>query len=346
MTKYKVKFNDIDISIVNGLRRVLLTDIEIPGFIGEALHDEIDDTIDIKVNTGALHNEIIKNRICQIPICFSEEDIKTFKQDDYSFELKVENKSDEILNVTTNDIKVKHHGTLLTEKQTIKLFPSNEISKDFILITRLRKNEKLAFNAQAKIKSARYHAGFCPVSGATYHFESKDTKSSDVLTRERNYEKNSFGEPKTIVLRYESINKLSGEYLLNCAYNIIIEKLNSINKALVDNKDNKILDFKAYNEDMTTYEFVFAEEDDTIGNIIQSYIHNVCIRDKKEYQNDKYCTYIGYVCIHPLQNTMNLRITLPSANKPEEFKEFLYQMNGTLIKNLTDMKDTNKIEIE
>jgi len=49
MTKYKVVFNDIDVSIVNGLRRVLLTDIEIPGFIGEALHDEIDDTIDIKL---------------------------------------------------------------------------------------------------------------------------------------------------------------------------------------------------------------------------------------------------------------------------------------------------------
>ena len=60
---------DVDLSILNGIRRVLLMDIPILGFIGNG----IDSTVNIIKNTTVLNNEIIANRIALIPLDITEE---------------------------------------------------------------------------------------------------------------------------------------------------------------------------------------------------------------------------------------------------------------------------------
>ena len=57
----------MDLSIVNGIRRVILTEIEVVGFYGE---DE--PSVEIHKNTGPLHNEFMKHRIGLIPINVNE----------------------------------------------------------------------------------------------------------------------------------------------------------------------------------------------------------------------------------------------------------------------------------
>ena len=49
----------MDLGIVNALRRTIMTDIPIPGFMGEGATqgDDDDITIDIHENNGPLHNE-------------------------------------------------------------------------------------------------------------------------------------------------------------------------------------------------------------------------------------------------------------------------------------------------
>jgi DNA-directed RNA polymerase II subunit RPB3 len=59
---------NMDLSIANGIRRVILTEIPTVGFYGE---DE--PTIEIIKNTGPLHNEFMKHRIGLIPISVSED---------------------------------------------------------------------------------------------------------------------------------------------------------------------------------------------------------------------------------------------------------------------------------
>ena len=61
------EINNIDLAIINGIRRVILTDIPIAGIIGEKLEND-DPSVDIVINNGALHNEIIIHRIGLIPI--------------------------------------------------------------------------------------------------------------------------------------------------------------------------------------------------------------------------------------------------------------------------------------
>ena len=84
----------LDKSIVNGIRRTLLTDINSVAFDPE--------NIIIEKNTGSLHNEFLKHRISLIPLYI---DPDTYN---YSllFELKVEMNDDTTMNVYNSDFNI------------------------------------------------------------------------------------------------------------------------------------------------------------------------------------------------------------------------------------------------
>ena len=57
LNRISIETKDVDLSILNGIRRILLMDIPILGFIGNG----IDSTVNIIENTTVLNNEIIAN---------------------------------------------------------------------------------------------------------------------------------------------------------------------------------------------------------------------------------------------------------------------------------------------
>ncbi len=114
--KHSFEINNIDLAIVNGLRRTILTDIPIPGVIGEKL-DKDDPTVNIITNTGALHNEFIIHRIGLIPICLTEEEIEIYDDNSLKIELNVNNDGNKTLNVKTSDIKATMNDEELSEKK-------------------------------------------------------------------------------------------------------------------------------------------------------------------------------------------------------------------------------------
>ena len=61
--KHSFDIENLDLSIVNSVRRVILSEIPIVGFYGE---DE--PSVDIILNSGPLHDEFMKHRIGLIPI--------------------------------------------------------------------------------------------------------------------------------------------------------------------------------------------------------------------------------------------------------------------------------------
>ena len=84
--KHTFEIHDVDISIINGIRRVILTDIPICGFIGES-----ESTVEIFKNNGPLHNEIMSHRIGLIPVCLTEDEVENFEDDSIVFELNISN---------------------------------------------------------------------------------------------------------------------------------------------------------------------------------------------------------------------------------------------------------------
>ena len=109
--KHSFEIHDVDVSIINGIRRTILTDIPIPGMVGEE-----ESTIEVIKNNGPLHNEILSHRIGLIPINMSEDDIEEYIDNSIELELNVSNESNATLNVSSADIKGKKNGKELTKK--------------------------------------------------------------------------------------------------------------------------------------------------------------------------------------------------------------------------------------
>ena len=312
--RHSFEIHGLDTSVFNALRRVILTDIPTLGFSGEE-----EPTVEIRENTGPLHNEIIGHRIGLLPIHFSEEETDSATADTWSFELAPpKNDTDHSVNITTHDFKIVKNGAELPEKDVRRLFPANAVSRAPILITRLRPGEKLALTATPAKRTARFHASFCPVSLCSYQFledPALAAAAKDPLERERGYKRNESGEPVGAAFQLETEMALSPKYLVSKALDILLEKVTSIPQELhaaIGAADAGAPDAKVVVAPSATVgvEFSFRDEDDTLGNILQSYIYQRYVRDKTNAPNGDTVSYAGYFCPHPLDPTMILRIVM------------------------------------
>jgi DNA-directed RNA polymerase subunit L len=313
----------VDLAIVNSIRRILLSEIPVIGFYGEE-----EPTIEVIFNNGPLHNEFMIHRLGLIPICVSEKIIDDYNDGDYIIELNVSNKSSETINITTDNFTGTYKGKNLTKDELNQLFPPpNKNIKKPILITRLRSGEQFHAKATAIKRTGKLNASFSCVSLANFFFvqDEKEAKTKDnVLDKERSYLKDIYGEPQKINFQIESINNFSYRYLFHKAILIIKEKLENLILKLT-NKEIEIEEVPNCNG--YSYNFHIHNEDDTLGNLIQSLIHNKHIRT-----NSNDCTYIGYICPHPLIDKLVIRLTLNTTNI-DAFSAFL----------ISNIKDITKI---
>ena len=306
MKRTSFEIHDVDLAVVNGIRRVILTNIPVVGFVGEGN----DPSFEVLQNDGPLHNEIILHRLGNIPIHMSEEETEAFgitadlDDTNYIYELNVTNTGDSMLNVTTKDMQVlRNDKTPVNIKIRDRLFPANPHTKDHVLITRLRPTEKLHIKGEATKGTAAQHAGFCPVSLCTFMFIGDNMASAalGVLDRERAYDKNEYGEPKKILMSIETECALSPIYLVDKALNIIISDIrdwmSSEASAIPDRKNNGM-------------EFTIEDADDTVGNILQSQMHNHYIREKQSTAQNHTVTYVGYYAPHPLETRVVVKICI------------------------------------
>jgi len=334
--KHTFEIHDVDISIINGIRRVILTDIPICGFIGES-----ESTVEIFKNNGPLHNEIMSHRIGLIPVCLTEDEVENFEDDSIVFELNISNENISKLNVHSGNIKGKMNGKELTPVQLSRIFPKNPVSDSHILITRLRPSEELHFKATVVKRTGRYHSAFCPVSLSNFFYiqDPNVSKTKEgVLEKERSYYKNKYGDASVVQFEIEPLNnELGPKYLVNKSLQIITMKLKNLIQNILENNSATKINITQFEELANTYEFDIPGEDDTIGNIIQSYIHNKYIRESaKENVN---CSYVGYLCPHPLKDQLLVRITLVDQTDKSVFIKFLNNNCMEIIENISEMKN-------
>ena len=341
---HSFQINNIDLAIINGVRRVILTDIPVPGIIGEKL-DNDDPSVDIIINNGALHNEIIIHRIGLIPICLKEEEIDNYEDNSIQIELNVKNSTNKMIDVRTDDITATRNSVNISKEELATIFPANRISKDHILITRLRTGEHLHFKARVVKRKGRDNASFNPVSLSNFSYiqDPKEAdKKTNILDKERSYYKNKYGDPVRFKFDIESINHNIGpKYLVSKSLDIIINKLNLLKQELNKEASDKVK-IQQFQDIQGTYEFIIEDEDDTLGNIIQSYIHNHFIRENNKYKDKISCTYIGYICPHPLKSLMILRISLEDVsdpNSPNIFASFLEDNCSIIADELFNLKN-------
>lgn len=345
------EIHNVDLAIINGIRRTILTDVPNVGVIGETI-DKEEPTCNIFINTGALHNEIIIHRIGLIPICLDEDEIENYEDGTVKLELNVKNEGNKIENVTTKYIEATRNGVSIPNKELATIFPANKVSKDNILITRLRTGEHLHFVAEVVKRTGRHNASFNPVSLCNFSYMQDPTEASkktSVLDKERCYYKNKYGDAIAFKFDIEHINpNITPKYLIPKSLEIIINKLNKLRENLMNISDpTNSVQVKQFQDIQNSYEFMIDNEDDTLGNIIQSHIHNQYIREKNKFNSTIVCLYVGYICPHPLKALMILRITLEEETEKAVFISFLEASCKSIIDELNRIKtEWNKFAVD
>jgi DNA-directed RNA polymerase subunit L len=349
---------DIDLSIVNSLRRVILADIENVAFHFDINNKEPHNSaIYVKTNNSPLHNEFLAQRISMIPIYLSNKQIEEWKNEDYTFEIDISNHTHQPLSITSNNIIVKNSSGELQESEN--MFPKNDITKEYIIITKLPPYEnkddvnenKLHVVMYASKGSASKSICWSTVSLCTFYNEIDENKNKieldkyiiahntqltaneakiryNTLEYQRAFKTNKYLEPNEFVFKIESECKLSFDIIFKNALHILNDKI----KELIQFNPDKVT-LEANTDDNFT--MIIVEEDHTIGNLIQSLIYNEHIRTLKK----KFISFIGYSVPHPLDKRVivKMKTTKNTQMNEIEMRNLLIQSFVIISKTLNNI---------
>lgn len=349
-TKLSVNIVNVDLSIVNSIRRIILSEIPNVGFYFD--HNDVNNKdIEISVNTGVLHNEFIAHRISLLPIWLTENEITEFKREDYVFTLKKKNVTMDTINVTTEHFEIVDKNN--KKIPTSKLFPSNNVTKDYILITKLNSNmydqtkgDELNMKCYASINIAKTHARWCPVSKSCYSNVIDQAKASKILAEKnigktpqeaaaftskfntldiyRYFKTNKYDEPSEFEFFVESECRLRPHYLIFKALSILIGKFENFIRNIDKVKITNVRDIPNF------YELEVKNEDYTFLQPLQSLIYNYYFRETATNELE----YIGYHQPHPHDNLMLMKIKF---NNSINIREFIVNNCNRIIEDLTSL---------
>ncbi len=321
-----MNINDIDLCILNSLRRIIIC--EIPCIAFDFSHNNTGKKdIIIKENNTRLDNEYLSDRISLIPLNFNSEEIENFDNDAYKFVLEEKNEKAETLNITTSHFKIyDSNDRLMSDDFHSRIFPKNPITKDHILITKLKfnpydynKGEHIHIIAKASRNIGKTHSRWTCVSQSTCAYKcdevlakkeidkriagkSKDEankikKKFDTLDKERYFIKNKWGEPSSFIFTIESICILKPRFIFKKAISVLIQK---VELYVNSKKEYKKLDSSFYEIIINDNQFGI-----TLVNVLQKMIYN---NHFININNNKLITYIGYYQLHPQDSKILLRI--------------------------------------
>jgi DNA-directed RNA polymerase subunit L len=318
---------NVDVSYVNAIRRTILSDIPIVVF-KTSPHEE--NKANIITNTSRLNNEIIKQRLSCIPICIQDLD---FDLKNYVLEIDVENKTDSMIMVTTQDFKIKNLTTskYLDENEIRKIFPpyipptgKGEYHIDFL---RLRPKisddlpgEKIKLTCEFSISNARDDSMFNVTGTCSYGFtpdgiemekqlalrinkwESDGKSASEINFEAKNWnlleglryvKKNSFD------FIIQTIGIFSNIELIVKGCQIIIDKINKLNQLL---EANELPIEPSINTLENCYDVTLVNEDYTIGTILNTELF------EEFYLKNEVLSYVGFKKLHPHDSDSLIRI--------------------------------------
>jgi len=305
---------DVNVSLANGLRRTILSDIPTVVF-KTSPHEQ--NKANIIMNTTRLNNEILKQRLSCIPIYIS--DLKMPLQD-YIMEVNVENLTDTIMYVTTKDFKVKNVTTnqFLKEEDRQKIFPPDPVTGYYIDFARLRPKiseeipgERLHIISEFSISNAKDDGMFNVVSTCSYGFTQDDVHIEEILAKkaqewkdkgltkeeiqfettnwrlldgQRVVKQNSFD------FQVQTLGVFTNQYIIRTACDILVEKLQLLDTVV---ETDELTIISSDNTMKHCYDVTLKNEDYTIGKVIEYFMYS------KFYEGANTLSYCGFKKVHP-----------------------------------------------
>jgi len=342
----KFTLSDVNVSIANAIRRIILTDIPIVVF---RVSPNDKNKCTIYDNTCGLNNEIVKHRLSCIPIHIK--DVTEFPLKNYIMELNVQNNSDTSIYVTTKDFVVKDKITdkPLPQDKIREIFPPNDLTGDFIDFVKLKPkpSEELPGKiinlvCEFDIGTAKEDGAYNVVSTCSYgntideavqeaelqklkqKWKDAGKKESEIefeaanwklLEGKRIFKKDSFD------FVIQTVGIYTNAELLNIACKIMVEKLENLNNII----DNDEIEIKTSDNTMkNSYDIILDNEDYTVGKVIEYYMLYLYY----QYGTLSFC---GFKMLHPHDTFSVIRVAFPEPQEISKIKGILKQCSNTAI---------------
>ena len=344
----KFTLNNLDVSIANSIRRIILS--EIPCLVLDSLDKEnVDDqNITIYHNNSIFNNEIVKQRLSCIPVC--KTDIEDFEYQNYVVECDVKNNTEEKMIITTEHFKIKNKisGEYLPKEDVQKIFKKNPLTDQFIDIIQLQPNfndnnfERLKFDCGFKIGTAKENGSYNVASMSVY----SNTLDNEAIKKvwenmeeklpqnkeERELAYNDFmnldaqriTKPNSFDFKVQSIGIYSNYELVILACEVMIKKFENFINNL--EKDEQLI--KKNNELMeNAYNIILNNEDYTFGKVLENMCYLLFYIQKQKIN------YVSMKKNHPHDNYSILMMGYKNENVTNE-------------EIITDIKDISKLSID
>jgi DNA-directed RNA polymerase subunit L len=310
---------NVDVSIANGLRRILLSEIPCLVFRTDVLLDTTENTL-FHVNTTRHHNEILKQRLRCVPICIpSKNKVTDFDYKAYRCEVQKKNTSDiTTMYVTTEDFKVIEKATGKEDKALTKqMFVPDPISGHYIEFARLlprvvdyTDGEELHFSAEFQVATAEQDGAYNVCSTCTYACTPDTKKQQEAwdAIKENEKDKNESDEknwrlssaqrivkPNSFDFTIETVSAgvyTNGE-LVRKACDCMKLKCEKFIESMLDDTASIVVEAK-YNVTMPlAYNIILKREGYTLGKALEHLIYS------KHYYGDRTLTFCAFKKTHP-----------------------------------------------
>lgn len=327
---YEFKIENCNVSIINSIRRTLITDIPTVCFNVKEYNELNTDlkTIQIFTNTTSLNNEILKQRLSCIPVHIKLNEIDEESLNNLVVEVNKTNTSDNIEYITTEDFKIID---LTTNKELSKskrdaIFPKSTLTNDYILFARLKPSiskttlgQNLYFRSKLFISDAKHNGQFNSCSISAYSC-TEDIKSQQKIWLSKESELNSLNftqeeieekkqdwylhDSKRIFIKdsfnfkIESVGVYTNEELLRKACEILQINLGHF-KSDIENSFEYIPDTTNVEN---SFDIKMENYDYTLGKVIEYLLNELY------FKNEQLLSYVGFIKKHPHDSFSIIRI--------------------------------------
>jgi len=340
---FKFTLAGLNVSLANAVRRTIQDDI--PAFVFDV------ETCKIDVNTGRLHNEILKQRLQCIPIhskvivedwLAKRPDHNIF--DKYVMELDVQNDSEQTIYVTTADFKIKNKttGRLLTAAELDRLFPKDKLTNSNIIFARLRPKisdsvpgEHLKLSCEFTISSAAVNSTFtvvcCSVYGNTIDVDAaeKAWENAELKIREEATSRGESVDPAELAFQKKNFQILDRQrYFVNDSFDFNIESIGIYEPrelcsnacAILKHQFNELASEIEVRDDLihnsessmeNCFDFVLEHNDYTIGKVLEYYLYDTGFVAKGGKPTMSFC---GFKKLHPHDEHSIIRVSYSVKN--------------------------------
>jgi len=318
--KINNKKENYEIALINGLRRIILVNLDSFCFSRES--------IQFQKNTSIYNEDFMSQRFSLIPLNakeFSKLDLTKLEAQFYATCSNVV----EPTSYYAKDIKLYYmEGEAEGENDKILLDTTKYITIPDILLANIKPTQEMICTFKVKRGNHKENGGmFCPVSKCVYFFES-DSKDESLNGREKDYlkTKNLLPLIYNFELETDGMYPIKEIFFLGCDY--FIQLLQNKIEEIKNIETSTTVYIETSPTNMTGFDFIFEKNDDTLGNVIQTY----GIQDKDIH-------YIGYHIPHPLDRKLFVRLSLVNDKATRnDYEKKMMQIMQLIISILEGLK--------